>query len=460
MKRFILIVLLLGAAGAGTFAVLQRGGSGGAVFRTVTVKRADLRVTIAATGTVEPEEVVDVGAQVAGKVASFGEDPHNPGQPIDYGSEVEEGTVLARIDDALYLADVASTSAQWEQAKANVTRAKADLDSKIAAQAQADAGVELAQITLDHLKLIPRDTQSNIEFRTAEATLAQAQAALATAKANVEVAEASVLQAEKAVMQQEAALGRSKTNLGYCTIRSPVKGAIIDRRVNIGQTVVSSLNAPSLFLIAKDLKRMEVWASVNEADIGKIHPGQKAYFTVDTFPGHTFIGQVGKIRLNAAMTQNVVTYTVEIITDNSDGMLLPYLTANVQFDVAELDDVLAVPNAALRWTPPAERIALDARSAENSPGRSGQSGRSGGGSGSPARTSDPTRDVIWVADGSFVRPVPVKVGLTDGTQTQIEGDGVREGMEVVIGEAAKGAASAPQATNPFAPQLNRGRRGQ
>jgi HlyD family secretion protein len=169
------------------------------------------------------------------------------------------------------------------------------------------------------------------------------------------VGEAAILQAKAGLAQAEAVLRRAQRNLGYCTITSPVKGVIIDRRVNIGQTVVASLNAPSLFLIAKDLTRMQVWVAVNEADIGKIRPGQPVTFTVDAFQGETFRGEVGKIRLNASMTQNVVTYTVEIITDNASGRLLPYLTANVQFELSRASYVLMVPNAALRWTAAVDR---------------------------------------------------------------------------------------------------------
>src|SRR5437870_2788359 len=141
-------------------------------------------------------------------------------------------------------------------------------------------------------------------------------------------------------------LRRARTNLDYCTSRSPVKGVIVDRRVNVGQTVVSSLNAPSLFLIAKDLTRIQVWVSVNEADIGNIHPGQPVTFTVDAFPNQIFHGQITKIRLNATMTQNVVIYTVEVTTDNPDGQLLPYLTANVRFVTGSRHSVFVVPNAA------------------------------------------------------------------------------------------------------------------
>src|SRR5205823_11154354 len=151
----------------------------------------------------------------------------------------------------------------------------------------------------------------------------------------------------------KAALKNAEINLAYCTITSPVKGVIVDRRVNIGQTVVSSLNAPSLFLIAKDLKRLQVWASVNEADIGNIRSGQQVTFTVDAYPGRTFKGTVApdQPRLNASMTQNVVTYTVVVTTRNDDGKLKPYLTANVNFEVSKHENVLLVPNAALRWKP-------------------------------------------------------------------------------------------------------------
>ncbi len=307
--------------------------------RTVPVKRADLLATIGATGTVEPEEVVDVGAQVAGQINEFGTDVN--GKPVDYGSVVDEGTVLAQIDDSLYAADVQQAQANLNSAEANVVQSQAKLN-------QARQDWERAQ------KLGPSE--------------ALAPSAYDQYKANFEVAKANLGVSQAAVAQTQAALNRARRNLGYCTIKSPVKGVIIDRRVNIGQTVVSSLNAPSLFLIAKDLKRIQVWVSVNEADIGNIHPGQDVTFTVDAFPGQDFHGQVGKVRLNASMTQNVVTYTVVVNTDNADGKLLPYLTANVQFISGRRENVLAVPNAALRWEPQANDIAPEFRQAAEATG--------------------------------------------------------------------------------------------
>jgi HlyD family secretion protein len=269
--------------------------------------------------------------------------------------------------------------------------------------------------------------------------------------------------------------------------------------VNIGQTVVASLNAPSLFLLAMDLSRMEVWVAVNEADIGQIYQGQPVTFTVDAFPGHNFRGQVAKIRLNAQMTQNVVTYTVEVATDNAERLLLPYLTANVQFEVSRSENALLVPNAALRFTPPADQIAPAAREemassssgkaggGGGSPGMSGGGGGGGGGgerpaggegrrrgnrgerggSGSGGPTSRPAAGshsrpgTLWVREGEFLKPIQVRAFATDGTQTEVRGTDIQEGMEIVTalqtqGSQARGGAGAGQSTTPFIPQIPRG----
>ncbi|MGE5611582.1 MAG: efflux RND transporter periplasmic adaptor subunit, partial [Bacillota bacterium] len=413
MKTFLRTTLFLLAlvgiiAGAGAWYLNKRSNSS-VVFRTTPIKRGDLVATIDAPGTLEPEEVIDVGAQVAGQIKSFGQDKN--GKTIDYGSAVEEGTVLAQIDDSLYTADVAQASAQLKLAQAGVERAEADLGQMKAKLEQAKRDWERAQ------KLGPSDAlaQSNYDAY---------KAAYDTAVANVAVGEAAIGQARSTVAQAEANLQRSQRNLSYCTIKSPVKGVIIDRRVNTGQTVVASLNAPSLFLLAKDLHRMQVWVAVNEADIGNIFPGQPVRFTVDAFPGQEFRGAVGKIRLNATMTQNVVTYTVEVQTDNASGKLLPYLTANVHFETKRRDDVLMVPTVALRWLPTPALVAPEFRSSALASGASGASGRgSGGGRGQgqgPAGqgragqrpTTNPSRGeagqgTLWVQQGDYVRPIAV-----------------------------------------------------
>jgi HlyD family secretion protein len=226
--------------------------------------------------------------------------------------------------------------------------------------------------------------------------------------------------------------------------------------VNIGQTVVASLNAPSLFLIAKDLTRMQVWVAVNEADIGKIRPGLPVTFTADAFPGESFRGEVGKVRLNASMTQNVVTYTVEIVTDNSNGRLLPYLTANVQFELDRRSKVLMVPNAALRWRPSAEQVAPEAREAFER--LAGRKGKAEGGSGASTKTgtgsvSGASRTALWIPDGDYVKPFRVQQGLSDGIYTEVQGEGLAEWMKVVVGIQTQTNGNEDVATNPFTPKF-------
>ena len=340
-KRIIIAAVILCVVVAGAAWYLRRGDGHEAVFRTAPVTRGDLLASISATGTVEPEEVIDVGAQVAGRIVSFGKDAN--GNTVDYTSPVEANMVLAKIDDTVYAAQAAEATAQLQQAQANLQVAQANLGQANAKLDQAQRDWDCAQ------KLGPSEA-------LAQSSYDSYRSAYDVAKANVAVADATIKQALASIVQAEAASRRAQQNLDYCTIRSPVNGVIIDRRVNTGQTVVASLNAPSLFLLAKDLRRMQVWVAVNEADIGKIHAGQPVTFTVDAFPGEPFVGQVGKVRLNAQMTQNVVTYTVEIVTDNSNGRLLPYLTANVHFELDRHKNVLQVPNAALKWTPSPDQI--------------------------------------------------------------------------------------------------------
>ena len=439
MKRFafILVAVLLfaGMAGGGYWYWayhLSRPPN----FRTATVGRGDLLLTISATGTAQPEEVIDIGAQVAGQIKSFGADPRDPNKTVDYTTPVEAGTLLAQIDDTLYVSDVDAARASLQVAKATEVRSKADLE-------QMKAKLTQATNDFERIKKVRADA-GGVSITQTEYD--QYEAAYLTAKSNVAVGEASIVQATASAAQADAALKKAEKNLGYCTIRSPVKGVIIDRRVNVGQTVVSSLNAPSLFLIAKDLKRMQVWVQVNEADIGQIQTGQDVTFTVDTFPSTTFKGKVGKIRLNATMTQNVVTYTVEVNTDNSSGKLLPYLTANLQFEVGKHEDVLLVPNAALRYIPQPQQIAPDAREAAvtKAPRKKDRGGDA------PKDTSD--RGTLWVRDGKFLRPVQVKVGWTDGTNTEVQGKELNEGMDVVIGEVRESNGNGG-ASNPFAPKM-------
>lgn len=426
-------IVVIGGAAAG---YLRPKHETATMLRTQVLKRGDLTATVSGTGTVEPEEVVDVGAQVAGQIISFGKDRN--GRPIDYGSAVEEGTVLAKIDDSLYAADVETAKAQLQQAKANLLSAKANVLQMQAKLVEAQQDWDRAQ------KLGPSEA-------LAPSAYDQYKANYKVAEANVSAGQAAVEQAKAAIAQARAILDRAQHNEDYCTIKSPVKGIIIDRRVNIGQTVVSSLNAPSLFLIAKDLRRIQVWVSVNEADIGNIHPGTPVTYTVDAFPGRVFSGQVSQVRLNASMTQNVVTYIVVVSTDNSDGKLLPYLTANVRFITGQRRNVLLVPNAAFLWTPQPSQIAPQFRYAS--------SATTGGPSNhvpvstDKAAASCETQKIFWVAQGNFVRPVKVCTGLTDGAQTEVSGDDVSEGMPVVVGDQSTVAGGTGEGPSPFTPKL-------
>lgn len=457
--KTIMILALLALVASGLAAWYLGRPDDSTQYRTAPVRRTDIVSNISATGTVVPEDVVDVGAQVNGQIASFGND--TDGKPVDYRSTVEEGMVLALIDDSLYAADVSTSKAQLAQAQAQVQVAQANKEQSKAKLDQASRDWDRAQ------KLGQSAALAQADYDAARSTFEQATAGLA-------VADSSIAQAQAQVSIAQAAVQRAQRNLGFCTIKSPVSGVIIDRRVDIGQTVVASLNAPSLFLIAKDLRRMQVLVQVNEADIGNVYPGQSVNFSVDAFGGQMFKGEVRKVRLNATMTQNVVTYTVEIVTDNSELKLLPYLTANVKFIVAQREQILAVPNAALRWSP-RDAAATTTTTASAAPASRGSGGSTGnrrarpssdGGSGGgdnahptsrPKTEASPTASTIWLLIDGHPHAVSVRAGLTDGAVTEIESTApeLTEGALVIVGEESAQARSTTPAAgaSPFTPQM-------
>jgi HlyD family secretion protein len=473
MKRVLVLVLLVAAVGGAGAWYFDQGANGGSSFRTVAVERGDLVATISATGTIEPEEVIDVGAQVAGQILSFGADPRGSDRIINFGSPVEKGTVLARIDESLYktmvdraramveqgVAQVDSSQAQVAVAQANVERAEADLGQMQAKLTQTERDYQRVRRLRVGTAIADADVDlAESAYLTNKAALAVGKATVAQTRAAQKDADANVAKAKATLADARANLENAETNLRYCTIVSPVKGVIVDRRVNIGQTVVSSLTSPSLFLIAKDLKRLQVWASVNEADIGNVYSGQPVTFTVDAHPGRVFKGVVApdQPRLNASMTQNVVTYTVVVNTDNTDGKLLPYLTANLQFEVSKRHNTLLVPNAALRWTPNPKQVVPEARAEFVTAQR--RTKTAPGEKPSAAAAKEPhDRATLWVEDGEFVRPVRVKTGLTDGAMTEILSGEIQDGDAVVTGENRSGGAGG--SSNPFAPKLFGGKKG-
>ncbi len=373
--------------------VWKLGSSEEVTYRTAEIQRGDLMIAVSATGTVEPEEVVDVGAQVVGRIKSFGVDPFDPEKTIDYGTLVEEGTVLAQIDEATYAVQVSHAEADLMRTKAEMVRYQANME-------RAKADWQRARELEDS---IPRCEYDKFH------------AGHEMAKADLKIGEARILQAE-------ASLEQAEVNLGYVTIKSPINGVVLDRRVNVGQTVVAGLNAPSLFLLAKDLGQLEIWASVNEADMGQIRLEQDAEFTVDAYPTRAFRGKVTQIRLNASMTQNVVTYTVIVAVDNPDRKLLPYMTANLKFEVVRRSNALLVANQALRWWPAPQLIVPEAEQkvSDNPPGAG----------------NDGNRGTLWIeAGGGLVRPVIVRVGLSDGVMSELVEADLEPGAKVVVGQA-------------------------
>jgi HlyD family secretion protein len=414
MRKLILVLSLFWGAGAVGLWCWNDAQTRRVSYRTARIKRGDLRSTISATGTIEPAEIVDVGAQVVGRIESFGADPRSPTKTIGYGSRVERGTVLAQLDASLYRARV-------HQAHGRVARAEADIQQAEAKLRQAERELERAR----KLKGRGQGVIAQQEYDASMATAEAAKAALAVSRSELLVAQAD--------------LEEATANLGYTTIRSPLKGIVLDRRINLGQTVVANLNAPSLFLLAKDLDSLEIWSSVNEADISSIHEGQDVRFTVSSLPQETFSGKVSQIRLNASMNQNIVTYTVVVAVDNSAGRLLPYLTARVEFQVRVRQGVLLVPNAAIRWQPRVQDVIPEARTTYAQHLR--MRGSTEGGSGGSSHSSDEPDGLLWLRQGEFVRPVEVRIGLSDGVSTEIAAQGLREGTEVVVAASRLDAAT-------------------
>ena len=427
MKKFLklLIIAAIIAAAVCGIAVWKKRSAATAVkydFRTDEAVTGRIARTISASGTVEPEELVNVGSQVTGKIMSFGNDVD--GKPVDYRSKVKKGMVLAQIDDVLYAAELRQRKAEKLQAEASITTANADIR-------QAEAKLQLAKLNWNRAQnLYTKRAMSKSDYDTAESGYITALADRASANANLKQAEAKLAIAE-------AALIKAQRNMDYCVITSPVDGIIIDRRVSVGQTVVSNMSVSSIFLIAKEFDKMQVWVSVNEADIGSIREDLDVEFTVDTFPETVFYGKVKKIRLNATMSQNVVTYIVEVDTDNRNGKLLPYLTANVKFILAERPNALSISSAALRFAPPEECVSPEGKAKFEAGAPEG-------------------KRFIWIADkNNKLQPVAVKTGLNAGGRVEIIDGDIKDGDEIVIAASEQRADSpamkSGQPRSPFMP---------
>ena len=431
MIRALIVIVLLGLVGAAVVGLRSRAAGGEVSYVTAPVERGDLITTVTATGTLKAVVTVEVSSQLSGQVAEV---------HADFNDEVAKDQPIARLDQSILAAKVREAEAALEVARAQVLieqaaaeKSEADLANARAARAVVDerttglaARLQEAKRDLERKEaLAEKGTMSQSEVdraRTEHLAAASAlgaekaqrlveDAAILSAEAAVRMARAEVVNAGAVVTQKQAALEQAEIELARTVIRSPIDGVVVGRDVDRGQTVAASLEAPKLFEIAQDLRRMELHAKVDEADIGRIRVGPVATFTVDSFPDRSFAGTVVQIRKAPEVVENVVTYTVVISAENPDLLLLPGMTAIVRVVVDETRDVLKLPNAALRFRPEGEAT--------------------GGDVGEP---DDASSAVAWVkgADG---RPVAValRIGATDGTATeQVEGP-LGEGDEVIVG---------------------------
>jgi len=396
--KWILILAVL-ALGAGVFFYFRHGRTDTPNFNTVAVARGELTATVTATGTLNPVVNVTVGSQVSGIINKL---------YVDYNSVVTSNQVIAEIDPATYQAAV-------EQASADLANAKANLELQ---------RVEFARSS----ELFTNKLISGSDFDTALATLHEAEAT---------------------VKIKQAALSNAMVNLNYCKIRSPVDGVVISRAVELGQTVASSFNTPTIFQIANDLTKMQIDSNVAEADVGGVIEGQPVDFTVDAYPMRTFHGTVTQVRNSPITVNNVVTYDTVISVTNADYKLKPGMTANVAIVVAQRDDALKLPNVALRFRPPDNAVVLTnavggvAVTNEVAAGKAPRKGKGNRG----IRT-------VYVLTGDDsapqLKPMQIRTGITDGIFTEVT-DGLKEGDKVVASVAqndAQNSTAAPGST-PF-----------
>lgn len=383
-KKLIIVIVVLLVVAAAVFAIVKLTGKKEVSFNTTTVGENTVEITVMATGYVQPVEKVDVGTQVSGVIETI---------YVDYNSVVTVGQVLAELDRSTLLEKVSQAKAQVSSAQSDLTyatqnfeRVKMMFDNKAATKASYDESVN---------------------------KLAQAKTSVINAKANLQQAE---------------------VNLSYAIIKSPINGVVLERAVNVGQTVASSFNTPTLFTIAEDLTKMQVEADVDEADIGKVRVGQKVTFTVDAYSIDVFEGVVEQIRLQPVVTSNVVTYTVIIEAPNPDLKLFPGMTANINI-VAESETGLSVPVEAINFTMP-DNVAAEAQQE--------QSADEG-----PKAQHGENREV-WVLKNGKPQKRDIKIGINDGVNTIVY-SGVESGEEVVLSVSTEKKGPNQAVSNPLVP---------
>jgi RND family efflux transporter, MFP subunit len=396
-----------------------------AEYFTSKVERGDIREVIEATGTINPVTSVQVGSQVSGMISKL---------YVDFNSKVKKGQVIAEIDPSLLNGAVLQARADLQNAEAALSAAKSNL-----AKDQAT----LTQNKLDFTRISNLSGQGVMSQQQED----QAKAAYQAITAQVGSDRAAIQQAQAQIAQKTANLKVAQTNLDYTIIRAPINGTVVNRSIDIGQTVAASLQAPTLFTIALDLTKMQVYAKTDEGDVGQIRPGQPVDFQVDAFPKEVFHGVVDQVRMNATTVQNVVTYDTVVNFDNPQMKLFPGMTAYVSIPVAAAKDVIKVPNAALRYKPdlsPEKAQELYAKygipmQPRSEPVRQ-PSSQTGGAAHSQSQKPDAPAasdaTVVWkLLPDRSLQPVQVHVGLTDHTYTALMGGGLTPGEELVTGAA-------------------------
>jgi len=423
------------------------GGASGLQYRTVPAGHGDINVTISATGNPNAVVTVQVGSQVSGNILSL---------YADFNTKVTKGQLIAQIDPAPFQTRVNQAQANVDAARAAVANSQAVVQQALAniqasrsAQAAAEANTVKAQAIVDDAKvkvdrrvvMVAQGADAKEDLETAETTyksaiadhdalVAQQHAAednLKVAEAQLNVANSQLSANEAQVKQSSAALQSAQIDLDHTKIQAPVDGVVVSRNVDVGQTVAASLQAPTLFLIAQDLTKMQVDTNVSEADVGRVRVNQPATFTVDAYPGQTFSGTVTSIRKAPINVQNVITYDAVIGVSNQDLKLFPGMTANVKILVNQRKNVLRVPNAALRYHP----------ATETAPAR-------------PSGRNAVPEKAVWILDAKHnPQRVVITTGETDGTNTEVTGSGLKDGDLVIIAALAKPASSSPGSSPGF-----------
>ena len=460
LKRHWLIASLVVVAIA-VFAAFQFKGSEKPQYFTTKVDRGDIREVVEATGTINAVTTVQVGSQVSGTISRLN---------ADFNSRVKKGQVVAQIDPSLFQGALLQAKADLANAKANLVASQANLEKAQAAAIQTRADYERTS------GLAKEGVMSQQQLDLAKANADSADAAVSAAKA-------TITQAVAQAQQKQAAVTVAQTNLDYTTIHAPIDGTVIARSVDVGQTVAASLQAPTLFTIAQDLTKMQVYASTDESDVGMIHTGQVVTFKVDAFPKDSFSGTVSQVRLNATTVQNVVTYNTIIDFDNPQMKLFPGMTAYITIPVADASNALRVPNGALRYKPDmtadqvralykqyglisGQQTGTQSAGASGNQAGSGDTGAAGkqrrartegtqggggGGENGQQQQRTPRADVavVWkLRPDKTLEPVRIRTGITDHTVTEVaqvlKGQ-LNEGDELVTGgmAASSGAARAP-----------------